>query len=131
MRDRRASMSEEPRGRAARSRRSLEQSLETLWSRTGHMQVEQEQLGVGVLLDQAQQRIHAVGAVYVGVRDGRDDGALQRVAEQRVIVGDQYIGHIYSALSVGAHPVRDRGIATYGFVGLSRTGCAPTGGSVT
>ena len=58
-----------------------------------HVQVQQEQIGIRVLLDQPEQAVDAVGAMHPDVRHGSQHGALQRVAKQRMVVGDQYIRH--------------------------------------
>ena len=61
--------------------------------RTGHVEVHQQQVGVGMGIDQGIQRIHAVGLMQLHPRHHALHGAAQGFAEQRVVVGDQQGRH--------------------------------------
>ncbi len=65
----------------------MDQRVEAL--RTGHVEVHQDQVGVGVLVGQLVQRFHAVRFVQLHAGDDAAHGAAKGFAEQRVVIGNQ------------------------------------------
>ena len=65
----------------------VDQRIEAL--RTGHVEVHQDQVGVGVLVGQLVQRFHAVRFVQLHAGDDTAHGAAKGFAEQRVVIGNQ------------------------------------------
>lgn len=65
----------------------VHQRVEAL--RTGHVEVHQDQVGVGVLVGQLVQRFHAVGFKQLHAGNDALHGPAKGFAEQRVVVGNQ------------------------------------------
>ena len=57
--------------------------------RAGHVEVEQQQVGVGMRLDHRVQRLDAVGFDAGARRGSSAPPRPQRLAEQRMVVGDE------------------------------------------
>ncbi|MNV82403.1 hypothetical protein D3C71_1761350 [compost metagenome] len=55
----------------------------------GHVEVHQDQVGVGVLVGQLVQRFHAVRFVQLHAGDDALHGPTKGFAEQRMIIGNQ------------------------------------------
>lgn len=59
----------------------------------GHGQVEQQQVGVGVRLRECEHAFGIVGLLHRDVGPEAADEASKRIAEQRVVVGDEEEWH--------------------------------------
>ena len=60
---------------------------------TGHVQIKQQQIGIGMLVDQELYRCNAVGFMQRRIRNRAQHRAAQRFAKQRMVVGDQDFAH--------------------------------------